>query len=225
MKGQFLKELQENTFSGSDNEDVNEHIEKVLEIVDLFQVPNITVDQLMLRVFPISLTGAVNRWLRDEPTGSIKTWEDLKTKFLNKYFLPGRTAKKMEEINNFQQEPDETLYQAWERFKELLMKCPQHYLTEMQEVILFYYRLDVPIRQILDSRGAVPTKTSEDAKKAIQEMAEYSQKWHNGTSRGRSTETSDSLAAIQAQLNNLGREIKKVNEKVYAAQVGCEQCK
>ncbi|GJY78545.1 hypothetical protein Tco_0484346 [Tanacetum coccineum] len=28
----------------------------------------------------------------------------------------------MEEINNFQQEPDETLYQAWERFKELLMK-------------------------------------------------------------------------------------------------------
>ncbi|GJR47588.1 putative reverse transcriptase domain-containing protein [Tanacetum coccineum] len=56
-------------------------------------------------------------------------------------------------------------------------------------------------------------------------MAEYSQKWHNGTSRGRSTETSDVLAAIQAQLNNLGREIKKVNEKVYVAQVGCEQCK
>ncbi|GJX59365.1 hypothetical protein Tco_0290755 [Tanacetum coccineum] len=39
----------------------------------------------------------------------------------------------MEEINNFQQEPNENLYQAWERFKELLMKCPQHYLTEMQE--------------------------------------------------------------------------------------------
>ncbi|GJV40389.1 NUDIX hydrolase 6-like protein [Tanacetum coccineum] len=147
LKGKFLKELQENTFRGSDNEDANEHIEKVLKIVDLFHVPNIT--------------------------------------FLNKYCPPGRTAKKMEEINNFQQEPDETLYQAWERFKELLMKCPQHYLTEMQEVILFY----------------------------------------NGTSRGRSAETSDGLAAMQAQLNNLGREIKKVNEKVYDAQVGCEQCK
>nr|GEX57327.1 hypothetical protein [Tanacetum cinerariifolium] len=56
-------------------------------------------------------------------------------------------------------------------------------------------------------------------------MAKYSQKWHNGTSRTRSTETSDGLTVIQAQLNNLGREIKKVNEKVYAAQVGCEQCK
>ncbi|GKF52805.1 retrovirus-related pol polyprotein from transposon TNT 1-94 [Tanacetum coccineum] len=127
-----------------EKDNANEHIEKVLEIVDLFHVPNITMDQLMLRVFPISLTGAASRWLRNEPTSSITTWEDLKTKFLNKYCPPSRTAKKMEEINNFQQESDETLFQAWEHFKELLMKCPQHYLTEMQEVILFYNGLDVP---------------------------------------------------------------------------------
>ncbi|GJY39923.1 hypothetical protein Tco_0426287 [Tanacetum coccineum] len=73
LKGQFLKKLRENTFSGSDNEDANEHIEKVLKIIDLFHVPNITEDQLMLRVFPISLTGAASHWLRNEPTGSIKT--------------------------------------------------------------------------------------------------------------------------------------------------------
>ncbi|GKC91960.1 hypothetical protein Tco_1157402 [Tanacetum coccineum] len=166
LKGQFLKELRTNTFSGSDHEDANKHIEKVLEIIDLFHIPNITIDQVMLRAFPMSLTGAASRWLTNEPT------------------------EKMVEINNFLQEPDENLYQAWEQFKELLMKCPQHYLTEMQE-----------------------------------EMAKYSQNWHNGISRSRSTETFDGLAAIQAQLNNLGREIKKVNEKVYAAQVGCEQCK
>ncbi|GJR91246.1 hypothetical protein Tco_0215257 [Tanacetum coccineum] len=78
-----------------------------------------------------------------------------------------------------------------------------------------------PLRTILTSKGAIPSKTAADDKIAIQEMAEYSQKWHNGTSlRTRSTETSDGLAAIQAQLNNLGREIKKVNEKVYAAQFG-----
>ncbi|GJY57576.1 hypothetical protein Tco_0456691, partial [Tanacetum coccineum] len=118
LKGQFLKELRDNTFSSSDHEDTNKHIEKVLEIVDLFYIHNITIDQ------------------------------------------------------------------------------------------------------ILDSRGAIPSKTAADAKVAIQEMAKYSQKWHNGTSRTRSTETSDGLAAIQAQLNNLGREIKKVNEKVYVAQVG-----
>ncbi|GKE99961.1 hypothetical protein Tco_0023312 [Tanacetum coccineum] len=102
LKDQFLRELRENTFSGSDNKDANEHIKKVLKIVDLFHVPNITMDQLMLRVFPISLTGVASHWLRNKPTGSIKTLEDLKTKFLNKYCPPGRTAKKMEEINNFQ---------------------------------------------------------------------------------------------------------------------------
>ncbi|GKA53067.1 homeodomain-like protein [Tanacetum coccineum] len=160
----------------------------------------------MLRSFPMSLTGATSHWLRNKPSGSIKTWEDLKAKFLSKYCPPAGTAKKMEEINKFQQEPDETLYQAWERFKELLMKCPRYYLTKMQEVILFYNGLEVSTRQILDSKGAIPTKTVTDAK-------------------ARSTETSDGLAAIQAQINNLRREIKKVNEKVYAAQVGCELCK
>ncbi|GJX51329.1 retrovirus-related pol polyprotein from transposon TNT 1-94 [Tanacetum coccineum] len=177
LKGQFLKELRDITFSGLEHKDANEHIEKVLEIVDLFHIPKITQDQIMLRAFPVSLTGVASRWLRNQPSGSITTWEVFKTKFLNKYCPPARTAKKIKEINNFQQEPDESLFHARERFKELLMKCPQHYLTDMQE------------------------------------------KWHNGTSsRTRSTETSDELAAIQAQLNNLGREIKKVNEKVYAAQ-------
>ncbi|GJZ96566.1 hypothetical protein Tco_0668900 [Tanacetum coccineum] len=192
LKGQFLKELHDNTFSGSEQEDANEHIEKVLKIVDLLHIPKVTQDQIMLRAFPVSLTRVASRWLRNQPLGSITTWEVLKTKFLNKYCPPARTTKKMEEINNFQQEPDESLFRAWERFKE----------------------------------GVIPTKTVAAAKTAIQEMAEYSQKWHNGTSsRTRSTETSDGLAAIQAQLNNLGWEIKKVNEKVYAAQVGCELCK
>nr|GEY58318.1 hypothetical protein [Tanacetum cinerariifolium] len=66
--------------------------------------------------------------------------------------------------------------------------------------------------------GAIPTKTSADAKVANQEMTECSQKYYNGTFKARSTKTFDGLAAIQAQLNNIGREIKKVDEKVYAAQ-------
>ncbi|GJS74520.1 hypothetical protein Tco_0707361 [Tanacetum coccineum] len=172
LKGKILKELRDNTFSGSEHEDANEHIEKVLEIVDLFHIP--------------------------KPSGLITTWDILKTKFLNKYCPPARTAKKIEEINNFQQEPDESLFRVWERFKELLMKCPQHYLTDMQEVILFYNGLDVPTRQILDSKGAIPSKTVAGAKIAIQEMAEYSQKWHNGTSS---------------------------RTRMYAAQVGCKICK
>nr|GEU30990.1 reverse transcriptase domain-containing protein [Tanacetum cinerariifolium] len=146
----------------------------------------------MLQAFPVSLTGAASRWLRNEPVGSILTLEVLKSKFLSKYCPPARTTKKIEEINNFQQEPDKSFFRAWERFKEILMKC------------------------------VIPTKIAANAKVSIQEMVEYSQKWHNGTSRAISTETSDGLAAIQAQLNSLRTEIKKVNEKVYVAQMGRE---
>ncbi|GJV34675.1 hypothetical protein Tco_1395075 [Tanacetum coccineum] len=47
----LLKELRDNTFSGSEHEDANEHIEKVLEIVDLFHIPKVTQDQILLRAF------------------------------------------------------------------------------------------------------------------------------------------------------------------------------
>ncbi|GJV16968.1 hypothetical protein Tco_1362291 [Tanacetum coccineum] len=84
----------------------------------------------------------------------------------------------------------------------------------MQEVILFYKGLDMPTRQIFDSKEVIPKMSAVDANKAIQEMADHSQKWHDGASiRNRSSNTSDRLAAIQAQLNNLGREIKKVEGK------------
>ncbi|GKF40005.1 hypothetical protein Tco_0120066, partial [Tanacetum coccineum] len=109
---QYLKELHENTFSGLEHEDANEHIKKVLKIVDLFHIPGVTQDQVMLRVFPMSLTGAASRWLRNEPSGLITNSETLKTKFLSKYYPPAHTAKKMEEINNFQQEPDKILFRA-----------------------------------------------------------------------------------------------------------------
>ncbi|GKB12160.1 reverse transcriptase domain-containing protein [Tanacetum coccineum] len=180
LKGQFLKELRTNTFSSSNHEDANEHIEKVLEIVDLFHIPNITIDQVMLRAFPMSLTGAASRWLRNEPSGSITTWDGLKTKFLNKYCPPARTAKKMEEINNFQQEPDENLYQAWERFKELLMKYPQHYLTEMQCAIrnqgALIKTLEIQIRQmskVLQERGfrSLPSSTKVNPRDHVESIS------------------------------------------------------
>ncbi|GKB33170.1 hypothetical protein Tco_0872571 [Tanacetum coccineum] len=98
LKGQSLKELCDNTFSGSKHEDANKYIKKVQDIVDLFHVPKITQDQLMLRAFPVSLTGAASRWLRNEPAGLITTLEGLKTKFLNKYYPPARASIKTLEL-------------------------------------------------------------------------------------------------------------------------------
>ncbi|GJW26456.1 reverse transcriptase domain-containing protein [Tanacetum coccineum] len=177
----LFQELRDNTFSGLDNKDANEHTEKVLDIVDLFHIPDVTQDQIMLRVFPMSLTEAASRWQGMNQLVQLILRKVLRRNFLaNTVHMP--ELLKMEEINNFQQELDETLYQAWERFKELLLRCPQHYLMDMQEVIFFYKGLDVPTRQIFDSKGVIPSMKATDAKKAIQDMVDHSQKWNNGTS-------------------------------------------
>ncbi|GJV13149.1 hypothetical protein Tco_1354690 [Tanacetum coccineum] len=79
---------------------------------------------------------------------------------------------------------------------------------------------DVPTRQFpLDSRGAIPyKKTAADAKIAIQEMAEYSQKWHNGTSRVRSIEQSKGppLTSKDCPLKEEGKTL----EESYYTQLG-----
>nr|GEW44003.1 hypothetical protein [Tanacetum cinerariifolium] len=62
IKGQFMKELRDNTFAGNHDDDAHENVQKVLEIVDLFSILGVTHVAIMLRVFPITLTKASRRW-------------------------------------------------------------------------------------------------------------------------------------------------------------------
>nr|GEW04841.1 reverse transcriptase domain-containing protein [Tanacetum cinerariifolium] len=55
-----------------------------------------------------------------EPPTSRLTWEDLVSKFINKFFPPSKTTYLWNEITNFLQKPNETFNEAWERFKDLL---------------------------------------------------------------------------------------------------------
>ncbi|GJU92305.1 hypothetical protein Tco_1304728 [Tanacetum coccineum] len=66
--------------------------------------------------------------------------------------------------------PDFDLFSDQEEYSE------EEVAKTMAEVVLFYNGLDVSTRQILNSRGAIPSKTAADAMVAIQEMAKYSQK-------------------------------------------------
>ncbi|GKB94860.1 hypothetical protein Tco_0980997 [Tanacetum coccineum] len=192
IKIQFMRELREDTFSGNKNDDAHEHVERVLDIVSLFNIPGVSHDDVMLRVFPITLTGAAKRWL--------------------------------EEIRNFKQEGDETLYQAWEQYNDLLYKCPTHDINNHQKVNIFYNGLGALNRQLLESQGLIPGMTLVQALTAIQTMANHSQKWHDGSS-SRNIESSSSFEGIDAivnKLENLGRDMKKLKENVHAIQVGCQ---
>ena len=47
-----------------------------------------------------------------------------------KYFPPGKIVKLRNDITNFIQLTDESLYEAWERYRDLQRKCPHHGLPD-----------------------------------------------------------------------------------------------
>ncbi|GJU64980.1 hypothetical protein Tco_1246815 [Tanacetum coccineum] len=134
------------------------------------------------------------------------------------------TTKQHEDIYNFKQEGDESLHQACERYNDLLYKCPTHDINSHQKVNIFYKGLSTMNRQLLDSQRPIPEMRPTQDLTAIQTMAYHSQKWHNRTtSRNiRNSSSKDGLAVLINKLDNLGRDMKKLKESVYAIQVGSQ---
>ncbi|GJR74421.1 hypothetical protein Tco_0086786 [Tanacetum coccineum] len=167
---QFLKELCDKHLHEVRHEDAIGNLEKLLDC-DLFHISYYNSRPDNASSFPY-----VSHWSRkslNKPSGSIKTWEDLKVKFLSNI---GKDAKTIDELSS-------TLLNGDAR-GDLVLIHGLMFLT----------------RQILDSKGAIPTKTAADAKKQSLKF-----RW---------------IGCHPSTVNNLGREIKKVNEKVYAAQEG-----
>ncbi|GJS32630.1 hypothetical protein Tco_0531012 [Tanacetum coccineum] len=74
-----------NAYHGWINEDVVNHIAKVLEMVDLIYVPGVDSRQLRMKVFPLSLADDVKQWWINEGEGKIIVWEELVEKFFCKF--------------------------------------------------------------------------------------------------------------------------------------------
>ncbi|XP_075475898.1 uncharacterized protein LOC142515052 [Primulina tabacum] len=115
-------------FGGSALDDPNSHIADFLEICDTFKFNGVSDDAIRLRLFPFSLRDKAKSWLNCLPVGSITTWEDMAKAFLIKYFPPSKTMKLRADITTFAQYEQESLYEAWERYKDLLRRCPHHEL-------------------------------------------------------------------------------------------------
>ncbi|GJT86149.1 hypothetical protein Tco_1067866 [Tanacetum coccineum] len=73
IRSQFMRELREDTFSENKNDDAHEHVERVLDIVSLFNIPGVSHDAFMLRVFPITLTRAAKRWVDRLSPGTVNS--------------------------------------------------------------------------------------------------------------------------------------------------------
>nr|GEU57237.1 reverse transcriptase domain-containing protein [Tanacetum cinerariifolium] len=110
----------------------------LIEVVSSIKVNGVTDDALRLYLFPHSLTHHATAWFDRSPRNSITTFERMAKIFLGKYFSPSMVTKLRNEITNFRQRLDESLFKAWERYKILIDRCPNHNMLLVTKIDTFY---------------------------------------------------------------------------------------
>nr|GEX14112.1 DNA-directed DNA polymerase [Tanacetum cinerariifolium] len=116
LKNDMIQQVQNSCqFHGLLGDDANKHLDKFLCVTQSIKVNGVTDDAFRLYLFPHSLTHHAITWFDHLPRNSITTFEQMAKMFLGKYFPPSMVTKLRNEITNFRQRPDESLFEAWER--------------------------------------------------------------------------------------------------------------
>ncbi|GKD21670.1 reverse transcriptase domain-containing protein, partial [Tanacetum coccineum] len=98
LKHGLLTLVQNKQFFRHDKEDPHAHIRYFNKITSTMKFPNVPSTSVKLMLFPFSLKGAARIWLKKEPPQLILTWDDLVSKFINKFFPPSKTTNLRNEI-------------------------------------------------------------------------------------------------------------------------------
>jgi len=126
LKLALISMMQQSQFDGTPLEDPNLHLLVFLEVCDTLKLNRVSSNAFCLRLFPFSVRDKVRTWLHSLSSGCRTTWDELTRAFLAKFFPSSKTAGQRNQITNFLQSEDKTLYEAWEHFKDLLRLCPHH---------------------------------------------------------------------------------------------------
>nr|GEV86248.1 hypothetical protein [Tanacetum cinerariifolium] len=91
---QFMRELREDTFSRKKYDDAQQHVERLLDIISLFNISGLTHEAVMLRIIPITLTEVAKRLVDRLSSGTVNSWDLLEkplSKGLGKGPIPSMT--------------------------------------------------------------------------------------------------------------------------------------
>nr|GEW64457.1 reverse transcriptase domain-containing protein [Tanacetum cinerariifolium] len=151
LKHGLINLVRNKQFFGHDKADPHAHICYFNKITSTMRVPNVPSSSIKLMLFPFSLEGAAQIWLEKEPPRSILTWDNLVTKFINQFFTLSKTTNLRNVITRFQQRFDESFYEAWDHFNDLLRAYLHHRFSELHQLDTFYNALNVNDQDSLNS--------------------------------------------------------------------------
>ncbi|XP_071688433.1 uncharacterized protein [Rutidosis leptorrhynchoides] len=210
IEGNFFTIFKDRLFRGLIDENPFDHIQYFNDICDIYKYKDVTEDAFKLRAFPFMLDGEAKAWLRNLRSDSIRSFQDLNEAFINHFFPPSKVERLRMEINGFTQREDESLYDAWVRFKKLLRVCPPHGLNKKEYINTLYRGTNFPTKQYLNSSsGGAPSPRELTRKNVAQVESEDGQV---------------TLASLNNQFQLYGKELKKLQQTIVAMQVGRQRC-
>ncbi|GJT87516.1 reverse transcriptase domain-containing protein [Tanacetum coccineum] len=142
IKGNHLTLIKGNQFDGRTKTDPHKQVHEFLGICDIFKYRDIENEAVRLMMFPLSLTGEAKTWLDELNEGTIETWDELRTSFISRFFLPALFDRLLGKIRSFSQHENESLTDAWLRMKEMLRNCHGHNLSKSNIIKIFYHGLN-----------------------------------------------------------------------------------
>ncbi|KAK4729915.1 hypothetical protein R3W88_022903 [Solanum pinnatisectum] len=80
-------------FRGAAGKDANQHLMNFVAICKSQEIFGVNQTAMRLRLFPLSLTGEATNWLNEMPDDSIRTWNELKEAFLERFFQDQKSCR------------------------------------------------------------------------------------------------------------------------------------
>ena len=133
----------------------------------------VTSEVIKLQLFPFSLRDVAATWFDSLPVGSVNTWEELVEAYMSRFFPSALTVERRGEIIVFKQGEEESLYNAWERFKRLLKRCPMHGIDLTTQIDIFYHDMNYASKVIINASccGAFKGRNAEETRQLIKDLA------------------------------------------------------
>nr|GEV57649.1 hypothetical protein [Tanacetum cinerariifolium] len=151
-----------------------------------------------------------------------------------KYFPPSMVTKLRNEITNFRQRPDESLFEAWEHFKLTIYRCPKHNMLPVTQIDTFYNGLTLKHRDTINAAagGTFMKRHPEECYDIIENMIAHHNDWDTSAQRSESSSSITSsfdqeIVALKAEMAEINKNLVRVlqiNQQVKAVTPSCETC-
>nr|GEX10747.1 reverse transcriptase domain-containing protein [Tanacetum cinerariifolium] len=149
LKNDMIQQVQNSCqFHGLPGDDANKHLDKFLHVTQSIKVNGVTDDALRLYLFPHSLTHHSTTWFDRLPRNLINTFGQMAKMFLDKYFPPSMVTKLRNEITNFCQRPDESLFEAWEHYKLLIDRSLKAEMAEINKNFMRVLQVNQQVKAV-----------------------------------------------------------------------------